>query len=50
MRAAGIPYGDSFHTVGNLQGPGEEGGARGMGKAVYVLDPNRHLIEVRTYG
>src|SRR5579871_167507 len=27
IRAAGIEYGDSFHTVGNMRGPGEEGGA-----------------------
>ena len=50
LREAGIPYGDSFHAVGNMKGPGMESGARGMGKAVYFLDPNRHLIEIRAYG
>ncbi len=50
VRAAGIAYGDSFHAVGNMQGPGDEDGARGAGKAVYVMDPSRHLIEIRHYG
>ena len=49
VKAAGIPYGDSFHAVGNMQGPGDEDGARGPGKAVYFFDPNQHLIEIRTY-
>jgi len=49
VRAAGIAYGDSFHTVGNMRGPGDEAGARGPGKAVYVFDPSKHLIELRHY-
>jgi catechol 2,3-dioxygenase-like lactoylglutathione lyase family enzyme len=49
VKAAGIPYGDSFHAVGNMQGPGEEDGSRGTGKAVYFFDPNQHLIEIRHY-
>jgi catechol 2,3-dioxygenase-like lactoylglutathione lyase family enzyme len=49
IRAAGIEYGDSFHTVGNMRGPGEEGGAEGMGKALYFFDPSNHLIEIRHY-
>ena len=44
-----IPYGDSFHSVGNSLGPGNESGARGMAPAIYILDPNHHLIEIRTY-
>lgn len=48
-RQAGIPYGDSAHAVGNQQGPGDEDGARGPGKAVYLFDPNKHLIEIRHY-
>ena len=44
-----IPYGDSFHTVGNNSGPGNELGARGPGPTVYMFDPNHHLIEIRTY-
>jgi catechol 2,3-dioxygenase-like lactoylglutathione lyase family enzyme len=49
VKRAGIPYGDSFHTVGNMQGPGDEAGSRGVGRAVYFFDPNRHLIEIRHY-
>ena len=49
VREAGIPYGDSFQSVGNMRGPGDEAGARGPGKAVYVFDPSKHLIEVRHY-
>jgi len=49
LRAAGIPYGDSFDSVGNMKGPGREGGARGMGDAVYFFDPSRHLLEIRCY-
>ncbi len=50
VRAGDIPFGDSFHGVGNGRGPGDEDGARGPGKAVYVFDPSRHLIELRHYG
>ena len=49
IKDAGMPYGDSFHAVGNMQGPGEEDGSRGMGRAVYFFDPNQHLIEIRHY-
>jgi catechol 2,3-dioxygenase-like lactoylglutathione lyase family enzyme len=49
IREAGIAYGDSYHDVGNMQGPGNEFGARGMGAALYVFDPNQHLIELRHY-
>jgi len=49
IRAAGIPYGDSFHDVGNMRGPGLEDGARGPAASLYVFDPNRHLIEIRHY-
>ncbi len=49
IRNAGIEYGDSFQTVGNQRGPGEADGAKGAGSAVYVLDPSKHLIEIRCY-
>jgi catechol 2,3-dioxygenase-like lactoylglutathione lyase family enzyme len=48
--SSGIPYGDSYHDVGNMRGPGIESGARGDAPSVYVFDPNRHLIEIRHYG
>ena len=49
IRAAEVPYGDSFHAVGNGKGPGDETGARGMGKTIYFFDPNKHLLEIRHY-
>ena len=49
VRHAGLEYGDSFHTVGNMRGPGDEAGARGPGKALYLHDPSKHLIEIRHY-
>ena len=49
IRASGIEFGDSFHAVGNMQGPGVESGARGDGASVYTFDPSRHLVEIRTY-
>lgn len=49
VREAGIEYGDAFHAVGNMQGPGEESGARGPGASLYFFDPNAHLVEIRHY-
>ncbi|HWF16466.1 MAG TPA: hypothetical protein VG244_09820 [Acidimicrobiales bacterium] len=49
IKAAAIPYGDSFHDVGNMRGPGDEFGARGMGALLYLIDPDQHLIELRPY-
>jgi catechol 2,3-dioxygenase-like lactoylglutathione lyase family enzyme len=49
VKEKGIPYGDSFHSVGNSSGPGVEIGARGPAPTLYMNDPNNHLIEIRTY-
>ena len=49
IQEADIPYGDSFHSVGNQQGPGREDGAHGLGASLYVLDPSEHLVELRYY-
>jgi len=49
LKANGIPYGDSFHSVGNNIGPGNETGAKGPAPTLYMNDPNNHLIEIRTY-
>ena len=49
LKARGLEFGDSFHSVGNNAGPGVEVGARGQAPTVYVYDPNKHLLEIRTY-
>src|ERR1700676_4729424 len=49
IREPGLEYGDQFHAVGNMRGPGEEGVAEGMGAALYFFDPSKHLIEIRHY-
>jgi catechol 2,3-dioxygenase-like lactoylglutathione lyase family enzyme len=49
IKAGGIPYGPSFHSVGTNTGPGVEDGAHGPGPTLYCTDPSRHLIEIRTY-
>jgi catechol 2,3-dioxygenase-like lactoylglutathione lyase family enzyme len=49
IQERGVPYGDSYNQVGKNAGPGRETGARGAGPTVYMLDPNKHLIEIRTY-
>jgi len=49
VRDAGIDFGDSFHSVGNMKGPGAEDGARGLGASLYFFDPDKHLIEIRHY-
>ena len=49
VKEAGIEFGDQFHSVGNMKGPGDESGSRGPGKAVYMFDPSKHLIEIRHY-
>jgi catechol 2,3-dioxygenase-like lactoylglutathione lyase family enzyme len=49
IKAAGLGYGPTFDAVGTNTGPGNEAGARGPGPTLYVNDPNKHLIEIRTY-
>jgi len=49
VKDAGMEFGDSFQSVGNMRGPGDEAGSRGDGKAVYFFDPSKHLIEIRHY-
>jgi catechol 2,3-dioxygenase-like lactoylglutathione lyase family enzyme len=49
IKAAGIPHGPSFNTVGSNAGIGHERGARGMAPTLYFSDPNNHLLEIRTY-
>jgi catechol 2,3-dioxygenase-like lactoylglutathione lyase family enzyme len=49
LRETSTAFGDSYHDATNGRGPGDSDGARGSGKAIYLLDPNRHLIELRCY-
>jgi catechol 2,3-dioxygenase-like lactoylglutathione lyase family enzyme len=49
IKAAGIAYGPTFDSVGTNTGPGEESGARGSAPTLYFNDPNKHLLEIRTY-
>jgi catechol 2,3-dioxygenase-like lactoylglutathione lyase family enzyme len=50
IKSAGIPYGPTFKEVGTNTGPGDEVGAKGSAPTVYFNDPNKHLLEIRTYG
>ena len=49
IRAAGIAHGPTFDSVGANTGPGAEAGARGLAPTLYFNDPNRHLLEIRSY-
>lgn len=49
IKAAGIAYGPTFDAVGTNSEPGKESGARGFAPTVYFNDPNKHLLEIRTY-
>jgi catechol 2,3-dioxygenase-like lactoylglutathione lyase family enzyme len=49
IKASGIPHGRSFDSVGSNTGPGEESGAHGLAPTLYFYDPNKHLLEIRTY-
>jgi catechol 2,3-dioxygenase-like lactoylglutathione lyase family enzyme len=49
IKAAQIAYGPTFDSVGTNTGPGEESGARGPAPTLYFNDPNKHLLEIRTY-
>jgi catechol 2,3-dioxygenase-like lactoylglutathione lyase family enzyme len=49
IKAAGIAHGPAFDAVGANTQPGEEAGARGLAPTLYFNDPNKHLLEIRTY-
>jgi catechol 2,3-dioxygenase-like lactoylglutathione lyase family enzyme len=50
VKDSGLDYGPTFDSVGTNTGPGTESGAKGEAPTVYFNDPNKHLIEIRTYG
>ncbi|HTB90864.1 MAG TPA: VOC family protein [Steroidobacteraceae bacterium] len=49
IKTRGIAFGPTFDSVGRNTSPGEEAGARGIAPTLYFNDPNKHLIEIRTY-
>jgi len=49
IKAAGVGYGPTFDAVGSNTGPGQESGARGIAPTLYFNDPNKHLLEIRSY-
>lgn len=49
LKAAGIGYGPTFESVGTNSSIGDEVGARGPAPTLYFNDPNKHLLEIRTY-
>lgn len=49
IKAENIAYGPTFDSVGVNTGPGDESGARGAAPTLYFNDPNKHLLEIRTY-
>lgn len=49
VRNSGIEFGPTFDSVGANTGPGNETGACGAAPTLYFHDPNKHLIEIRTY-
>ncbi len=49
IQARGIAHGPSFDSVGQRAGAGAERGARGLAPTLYFLDPDKHLLEIRTY-
>jgi catechol 2,3-dioxygenase-like lactoylglutathione lyase family enzyme len=49
IKLAEIEYGPSYDSVGSNTGSGTEIGAKGPGPTLYFFDPNKHLLEIRTY-
>ncbi len=49
VKNADLAYGNDPHDPANRLEPCDEAGAHGLGKTIYFLDPNRHLIEIRHY-
>lgn len=47
IRARALDYGDRFDDTRNKKGPTPQPGATGDVPAVYLLDPSKHLIELR---
>ena len=49
LKAANVPFGDNFDTVGAMTGPGKAHGSRKNGASIYFHDPDRHMLEIMRY-
>ena len=49
LKAAKIPYGDNFDTVGTMTGPGTSHGSGKNARCIYFRDPDGHMIEIMHY-
>ncbi|HSV01591.1 MAG TPA: VOC family protein [Phenylobacterium sp.] len=49
LRAAEIPFGDDFDSVGNMKGPGKAHGSQKDGDSIYFRDPDGHMLEIIHY-
>ncbi len=50
IRAKKLDYGDRFDETRNAKGPTPQPGATGDIPGIYLLDPSKHLIELRRVG
>jgi catechol 2,3-dioxygenase-like lactoylglutathione lyase family enzyme len=49
LKAADVPYGDNFDTVGTMTGPGISHGSQKNGNSIYFRDPDGHMLEIMYY-
>src|SRR5476651_713158 len=49
LKAAEVPYGDNFDTVGTMSGPGTSHGSAKNARAIYFRDPDGHMLEIMHY-
>ena len=49
LRAAQIPFGGGFSTVGTMTGPGRAHGSQKNGASIYFRDPDKHMLEIIHY-
>ena len=49
LKAANVPFGDNFDSVGNMRGPGRAHGSRKNGASIYFHDPDQHMLEIICY-
>jgi catechol 2,3-dioxygenase-like lactoylglutathione lyase family enzyme len=49
LKAASIPYGDNFDTVGAMTGLGVSHGSQKNSQSIYFHDPDGHMLEIMHY-